>query len=105
MSQFTCQQQVHAQQAAHYIRGRGDGMSSHLTKPMMSAFLLSHIKSMYLIQTSAESIDNESADEEHEPLSLHIIINYKGNLMTTNQFHDYYYQGHTLQSMNFFDFV
>ena len=25
--------------------------------------------------------------------------------MTTNQFHDYYYPGPTLQSMNFFDFA
>src|SRR6202790_3409619 len=105
LSQFTRQQQVHAQQAAHYIRGRGDAMSSHPTKPMMSAILLSHVKSKYLPQTSAETVANESEDEEHEPMSLKITINHEGNLMTTNQFHDYYYRAHTLQSMNFFDFA
>jgi hypothetical protein len=91
LSQFTCQQQIHPQQAAHYIRGRGDAMSSHFTKPMMSAILRSHVKSLYSAQTSAQDTNNESDDEEHEPIFLKIAINNEGNLMTTNQFHDYYY--------------
>ena len=104
LSQFTRQQQIHAQQAAHYIRGRGDAISSHFTKPMMSAILLSHVKSLYSPQTSGQDTNNECDDEEHEPIFLKIAINNEGNLMTTNQFHDYYYRAHTLQSMNFYDF-
>jgi len=47
LSQFTRQQKIHGQQAARYIRGKGDGMSSHQTKPMMSAILISNVKSIY----------------------------------------------------------
>ena len=80
-------------------------MSPHPTKHMMSTILLLHVKLMYLPQTSAETIANESDDEEHEPMSLKITINHEGNLMMTNQFYNYYYQAHTLQSMSFFDFA
>ena len=51
LSQFTRQQQIHGQQAARYIRGKGDGISSHLTKPMMLAILVSHVKSLYSTTT------------------------------------------------------
>ena len=36
LSQFTRQQQIHAQQAVRYIRGFGDGISLYDTVPMMS---------------------------------------------------------------------
>ena len=102
LSQFTRQQQIHGQQAACYIRGKGDGMFSHRTKPMMSAILISNVKSIYLSESSQLSIEDESEDEEPEPISLRIALDQEGHLMTSNQFHDYYYQGPTLQSMTFF---
>jgi hypothetical protein len=105
LSQFTRQQQIHGQQAARYIRGKGDSMSSHYTKPMMSAILVSYVKSLYLPQQNQYSSDDESEDEDYEPFSLRITVDHDGNLMTTNQFHDYYYRGPSLQSMNFFDFA
>ena len=104
LSQFTRQQQIHGQQAAHYIRGKGDGISSHRTKPMMSAILISNIKSIYLPESSQSSVEDQSEDEEFEPISLRIALDHEGHLMTSNQFHDYYYRGPTLQSMNFYDF-
>jgi hypothetical protein len=105
LSQFTRQQQIHGQKAARYICGKGDGISSHLTKPMMSVILVSHVKSLYLSlylsQHCQNSPDDESEDEEYEPITLRIAVDHDGNLMTTNQFHDYYYRAPTLQSMNF----
>ena len=91
LSQFTCQQQIHNQQAVRYICGKGDGMSSHLTKLMMSAILISHVKTLYLSRHSQNFADDESEDEEYKPITLHIAVDHDGNLMTTNQFHDYYY--------------
>jgi len=72
---------------------------------MMSAILVSHVKSLYLPQNSQNSGDDEFEDEEYEPITLRIAVDHDGNLMTTNQFHDYYYRGPSLQSMNFFDFA
>jgi len=64
LSQFTCQQQIHCQQAAHYICGKGNSISSHLTKPMMFTLLISHVKSIYLPPHSQNSSDDKSEDEE-----------------------------------------
>jgi hypothetical protein len=82
LSQFSRQQQIHGQQAARYIWGKGDGMSSHNTKPMMSSILISNVKSIYVPQTSQYCSDNESEDEECEPISLRITIDKDGHLMT-----------------------
>ena len=41
VSQFSHQQQIHAQQAARYLRGLNDTMMSHKTIPMLSSLLLS----------------------------------------------------------------
>jgi hypothetical protein len=35
LAQFTRQQQIHAQQAARYLRGENDTMSSHQTIPLV----------------------------------------------------------------------
>ena len=113
LAQFTHQQQIHAQQAARYIRGHGDGFSSHPTKPMMTGILLNNVKQLSMDQTCVKihnSIKNdndytdEDEDEEVEQISLRIALNHEGKLMETNQFHDYYYRAESLASMNFFDF-
>jgi len=97
LSQFSRQQQIHGQQAARYIRGKGDSMSSHRTKPMMSAILISNVKSIYLPELSQSSVEDQSEDEEFEPISLRIALDQEGHLMTSNQFHYYYYREPTLQ--------
>jgi len=106
LAQFTRQQQIHSQQAARYIRRLGDSMSSHGTKPMMSAILIYNVKSIYLPPNSVDFLGGEEdeEDENTEKISLCICIDKEGNLMTTNQFHDYYYQVESLASMNFYDF-
>ena len=43
LSQFTRQQQIHAQQAARYLRGQDDSIPSHKTTPMLSALLISYV--------------------------------------------------------------
>ena len=109
LAQFTRQQQIHIQQAARYIRRQGDSMSSHSTKPMMSAILVSNVKSIYMSSNSSaiESDihnDNDNNDDDIEQISINLSLDDEGNLITTNQFHDYYYRGTSLTNMNFFDF-
>ena len=101
LSQFTRQQQVHAQQAARYLRGHDDSIPSHKTIPMLSALLISYVtRAAYMrkvsgVNTSEKdeiedevdkcdrsdvSEDNESGDEdgygnkEHEEISLKIVM-------------------------------
>ena len=42
LSQFSKQQQIHAQEVACYIRGHLDGTGSHKTVPMLMRTLLNH---------------------------------------------------------------
>lgn len=103
LAQFTRQQQIHSQQAARYLRTEGDGMASHRTKPMMSAILVSNVKAIYGgvgLNVNEDDADNEDSEE----ISLRVTVDHDGNLMATNQFHDYYYRADSLQAMNFFDF-
>jgi hypothetical protein len=74
-------------------------------KPMMSAILVSHVKSLYLPPKNQVIMNDDSEDEDYEPMHLRVAVDHDGNLMTTNQFHNYYYRGSSLQSMNFFDFA
>jgi len=43
LSQFSCQRQIHGQQAVHYLRGKDNTMMSHLTVPMLSSILMNHV--------------------------------------------------------------
>ena len=43
LSHFTRQQQIHAQQAARYLRGHDDSIPSHKTVPMLSALLILYV--------------------------------------------------------------
>ncbi|KAG1800749.1 uncharacterized protein HD556DRAFT_1438751 [Suillus plorans] len=61
--------QIHAQQAARYVRGLGDGIPSHETMPMLSSLLMSYVKD--LMQTSGgcdESMSDAGKDNSEEPL-------------------------------------
>jgi hypothetical protein len=134
LSQFTRQQQIHAQQAARYLRGLDDSIPSHKTVPMLSALLISYA-------TNATKVDVRNADEndsnddteddddrgndgaedngdgtdddadgdgyrdrEREDISLKIALNRDGSLREANQVVDYLYRDQTLSSMVFYDF-
>ena len=80
LAQFTKQQQIHAQQAARYLRGFGDGIKSHNTIPMMSNLLLEYL-----------TLNNVSCNDdfEFEPARLSIHTDQEGRLLTGNQVLDY----------------
>ena len=48
LSQFLRQQRLHAQQAACYIQGKTDSISSHSTVPMLSSLLMLFIRKKFL---------------------------------------------------------
>jgi hypothetical protein len=85
-----------------YIRGRGDGMSSHSTTPMISSILIFNVKNTYSACRSIFPSEEDEEDTEH--YSIRVSLNEDGQLTTTNQFHDYFYRAPSLASMNFHDF-
>ena len=108
LAQFTRQQQIHAQQAARYLRGNDDSISSHETTPMMSGLLLDFVRSQYDIERHV--FDNVGSEEEDtnydvEHPFLKIQTDDSGKLVNHNQLTDYWYRPPSLISMNFYDFV
>jgi hypothetical protein len=120
LSQFTRQQQIHAQQAARYLRGLDDSIPSHKTVPMLSALLISYVTRVAQTtdlpvsahdQTDTHDVNsNDDADEdgyseeEREDVALKILVDCDGALREANQVFDYLYRGETLRSMVFYDF-
>ena len=105
LSQFTRQQQIHAQQAARYLRGFGDEIKSHETVPMLSSCLLSFVKSTLTSNITDNSIENrDHDDEEVEQQFTKILTDNTGNLIDTNQVHHYWHCNDTLLDMSFYDF-
>ena len=103
LSQFTRQQQIHAQQAIRYIRGFGDGISSHETTPMMSGMLLAFVRETYQDGQRNQVLDDPD-DEETELTHLRVMTDRKGNLIKANQVHHYFYRGDSLTDMCFYEF-
>ena len=103
LTQFTRQQQIHAQQAARYLRGNDDTISSHKTTPMMSALLLDFVRKEYGIKTNHEFEDDDDADVENAFLKIQ--TDYEGKLVKYNQLTDYWYRGKSLSHINFYDFA
>lgn len=104
LSQFTCQQQIHVQQAARYLCGLNDSIPSHRTIPILSALLILYVSNATEVQSANENgpndndvdndNDNESDDDvdgddywdrEHEDISLRIVLNRDGWLCEANQ--------------------
>ena len=120
LSQFTRQQQIHAQQAARYLRGLDDSIPSHKTVSMLSALLISYVtKVARTVDPPASTHDrtctdiNDGDDDvgedkygegEREDIALKILVDRDGALRETNQVVDYLYRGETLHSMAFYDF-
>jgi hypothetical protein len=106
ISQFTRQQQIHAQQAVRYLRGFGDGIPSHKTVPMMSALLLSFIKANFQpgMPSPASESRNDEEDDDVEELPLKIVTDDSGELVDTHQVHHYWHRNDSLAHMSFYDF-
>jgi hypothetical protein len=102
LSQFSRQQQIHAQQAARYIQGFNDSISSHTTVPMLSSILLAYIKDHYLL--SEQKTNEIGEDDEQELVHLRIATDKEGNLVEANQIHHYIYRAESLSDMSFYDF-
>ena len=111
LSQFSRQQQIHAQQAAHYIRGFGDGILSHKTVPMMSSLLLSHIKKSLKTMSSSHSTNNnydsdtDDEDEDTKHPWVRLMITKDTKIVQTDQVHHCIYCADTLSHLCFYDFV
>ncbi|KAG2741954.1 hypothetical protein P692DRAFT_20879623 [Suillus brevipes Sb2] len=101
VSQYIRQQQLHAQQAARYLRGFSDDISSHKTVAMLSGLLLLLVKDVYALSIG-EPGDDSPDDVEHS--SLMVQTDKAGRLITMNQVHHYWYRGDGLQHMCFYDF-
>jgi len=110
LSQFNSQQQIHAQQAARYIQGFGDGILSHKTTLMLSSLLIGYVREHYPWLNSAQScsgIEYSSGndDDEVEPMHMmRIMTNNKGQHIDANQVHHYVYCADSLSQMNLYDF-
>lgn len=107
LSQFTKQQQIHAQQAVRYLRGLGDTISSHKTIPMLSSLLLAWVTKYYDPANTQEIEGMNCAtedDDECEQTSLKIKVNHDGELIEAHQIHDYWYRSDSLADMCFYDF-
>src|SRR6266436_9596598 len=65
LAQFSRQQQIHAQQAARYLCGLGDSISSHNTIPMMSGLLLHFLQSEYKLAIQEDININEDIEQPH----------------------------------------
>ena len=103
ISQFTRQQQIHAQQAVRYLRGFDDTISSHKTVPMMSSLLLSFINAN-LQNPQSVTVESQEDEEDVEQLPLKIVTNESGELVDTHQVHHYWYRSESLEHMSFYDF-
>lgn len=80
LSQFLRQQQLHAQQAARYIRGKTDSISSHSTVPMLSSLLMLFVKRKNSVLPNSEDdeIGGPNDDEPVEPVSLKLTTDESG---------------------------
>jgi len=111
LSQFSCQQQIHGQQAVHYLRGKDDTMMSHNTVPMLSSLLLSHIRTIYNNKEASQFFENEDTSDsntENEPSelgSLKLELDKNGKLVENNQVLDYFYRDEKLSDLNFYNFA
>ena len=100
LAQFSRQQQIHAQQAARYLRGKKDSISSHESTPMMTGLLLDFLQTQYQMGPKDET-DDPTIEQTH----LKIQTDHNGNLVNKNQVMDYWYRADSLSQMNFYEFA
>ncbi|KAE8222285.1 hypothetical protein CF319_g4493 [Tilletia indica] len=126
--QFGRERQVHAQQAATYIRGLGDTWQSHSTIPMLSGRLLQTVTSMYgpctdpdpaamdttgqepgtsaiedtIAGTAGEETSHTSEDRDNLDDESYLPLSATG---LAHQVDDYLHRGDTLAHLSYYDFV
>ncbi|KAJ3516563.1 hypothetical protein NMY22_g14178 [Coprinellus aureogranulatus] len=106
LSQYTRQQQIHAQQAARYLRGFDDTISSHVTVPMMSGLLFRRLQDMHRLCTQGNTTHSATTNDEDEiqDLSIRIMTTPQGSLIEANQIDHYLHRSDDLSGMSFYDF-
>jgi hypothetical protein len=106
LSQFTKQQQIHAQQAVRYLCGHGDNISSHATIPMLSGVLIFHVKSLHgNFGVPMNDIEDNDVSDTTEEMCICVQLDHEGNMFECNQIHDYLFQADTLVEMNYNDYM
>jgi hypothetical protein len=108
-------QNIHAQQAARYLRGEGDKMASHPTLNMMSSAIVSYLSQivpdgMSALDDCADTAGNTSekknkTDNEFEDAELKIRVDKSGRLYECSQVDDYIHREDRLAHISFYDFV
>jgi len=106
LTQFSRQQQIHAQQAVRYILGFSDGVSSHDTVPMLSSLLLAYVKEhcITLRDGTAAADDVYVEDDDSEGVQMQITTDKDGSLVEANQIQHYILRGNSLKDMSYYDF-
>lgn len=117
LAQFTRQQQVHSQQAVRYIRNQGDSISSHPVVPMLSSFLMAHVKKNLALPDPVESpiphVEDDSEDHtpdtdipECEEPALPLVRDNDGLVrLQVSQVEDYIHRDSFLDEWSFYEFV
>lgn len=119
LAQFSRQQQIHGQQAARYIRDKGDSIQSHKTIPMLSSLLMSYVYELHpwlqckMVSSRTDEEDEDDNDvpedisttNEPEQANVQLNMNIDGKLKMDNQVLDYIYRADELYSFCFYDFV
>ncbi|KAE8238053.1 hypothetical protein A4X13_0g8535, partial [Tilletia indica] len=126
--QFGRERQVHAQQAATYIRGLGDTWQSHSTIPMLSGRLLQTVTSMYgpctdpdpaamdiqgqdpLTSAGEEAVSVPAGEGAAHTASAEVGLDDECYLPLSatglaHQVDDYLHRGDTLAHLCYYDFV
>jgi len=109
-------QNIHAQQAARYLRGEGDKMSSHTTLNMMSSAIISYVTQTLPDATSppdgadpplpdGDTGPRNSSDGEFEDAEIKIRVDKRGMLYECSQVDDYIHRDDRLAHVSFYDFV
>ena len=127
LSQFIKQKQIHAQQAARYIRGLNDTIKSHKTLPMLSSLLLDFVCKTFPDDTvesdyyntllyeqentatncnsNSEDIHNNTYNDFAEPVRFQIYSDNAGKFIKANQVDHYIYRDGKLKDICFYDFI
>ena len=110
LSALLKKQEIHVQQAIHYIHEKGDGLSSHECTPMFSASLMHHVKTMITNEGHIDqhkqpvSVANTENDDV-KPEWLKVSIDDHGILYTVTQVDVYLHHNQELKDTCFYDFV
>ncbi|KAK1223657.1 hypothetical protein PQX77_013479 [Marasmius sp. AFHP31] len=108
VSKLHRRKEIHAQQAARYLRGHDNAMRSHATVTMLSSVLLAKCRVMYLEGNSSARSAQFGSDDENDGIEVDPLLTFtvddEGKVRDINQFHDYYFRGETLDHLNFYEF-